>query len=177
MGALRRSSRTTRGILLGTLLIAAICGCTEPMEIRSAYGPDVSLSGLGATFDWLPRTRQSAGDYRAENPELHALIRSFMESEFAAKGYEKRSAETPDLWLDYHVGRRRTGKAVGAHPYVEYEEGALIIDIVSPKTKKLIWRGSAQAKLNKTDPPSARRAKIAQAVQGILKRFPSKDKQ
>jgi hypothetical protein len=147
------------------------------MKIRSAYGPDVSLSGLGNTFDWIARTHKKTGDYRADNPELHSLIRSFMESEFAAKGYEKRSTGDPDLWMDYHVRRKRTGEAVGAHRYVEYEEGSLIIDIVSPKTKQLIWRGSAQAKLNETATPSARREKIHQAVQGILKRFPSKDKQ
>ncbi len=177
MNLVPRISGTTCGILLGALLIAVVCGCSEPMKIRSAYGAKIPLSGFGPSFDWLPRSRKRTGDYRADNPELHSLIQGLMESEFAAKGYEKQPTGVPGFWVDYYVARKRTGEALGASRYVEYEEGSLIIDVVDPQTRQLMWRGSAQAKLNDTDPPSARQAKIRQAVRGILKRFPSQDKQ
>jgi hypothetical protein len=65
---------------------------------------------------------------------------------------------------------------VGPETYAtQYTQGTLILDIVDAGTKKLTWRGSAQANLGSNPSPGASTdKKIKQATDKILDRFPPK---
>lgn len=54
----------------------------------------------------------------------------------------------------------------------EYEEGTLILDVVDPKSKELMWRGSAQDEVNFKSTPEKAQAQINEAVNGMLEHFP-----
>ncbi len=54
----------------------------------------------------------------------------------------------------------------------EWEQGSLILEVVDPKTNKLMWRGVARAKLGKKRTEEQKRARITQAVSRMLDRFP-----
>ena len=56
----------------------------------------------------------------------------------------------------------------------EYDEGTLILDIVNPQNKQLMWRGSATDEVNFKSNPEKDQSKINQAVQELLAHFPPK---
>jgi hypothetical protein len=69
------------------------------------------------------------------------------------------------------AGRR--GRWGGAYTDVyEYDEGTLILDIVSTGTQELLWRGTAKAVMDWKDDPDTTAAKINEAVSKNLERFP-----
>jgi hypothetical protein len=79
--------------------------------------------------------------------------------------------------LGYDYGPRRGywggdwGGPGGVSTY-EYEEGSLILDFVDAKSKKMIWRGAANAEVQNIDTPEKREKLISEAVHEILKKFP-----
>ena len=54
----------------------------------------------------------------------------------------------------------------------QYEEGTLILDFVDAKSKELIWRGSANAKVQNVNTPEKSEKLINAAVKEILKKYP-----
>jgi len=163
-------------IFLGALFLAVICGCQEPIMVRSAYGPGMSFSGKGSTFGWMPVAEKTTGNARLDNPGLHELIRSTVESGFIAKGYEHNPEGTPDFWIYYNIATK-----VRVDPYVqwgfeEYEEGSLRLAVINPQTRQVIWNGIAKTRLDDTYPPDVRRKRIKEAVRRMLERLPDRDK-
>ena len=53
-----------------------------------------------------------------------------------------------------------------------YEQGTLVIDLVDRRTKKLVWRGTAQAALSETPSKAEREATIDEAVKKMFEKFP-----
>ena len=56
---------------------------------------------------------------------------------------------------------------------VEYDQGQLIIDMMDPKTQKILWRGMASDQLYDLDTPQERTEYINKAVAKILESFPA----
>jgi hypothetical protein len=54
----------------------------------------------------------------------------------------------------------------------EYERGTLLIDILLPAERTLVWRGSASGRLRETSDPAKREQRINDVVARILDRFP-----
>ena len=54
----------------------------------------------------------------------------------------------------------------------EYQEGTLLIDMIDPSSKQLVWRGSGQARIRQSSSPEEREKRIGEAVQQILEDFP-----
>ena len=54
-----------------------------------------------------------------------------------------------------------------------YDAGTLVIDIVDPSTRQLVWRGWAQHRLeDMLDEPANVRRRVRDAVRGIFEAFP-----
>ena len=57
--------------------------------------------------------------------------------------------------------------------YVEnYDQGTLVLDIVDGRSNELVWRGTAQARIDPSNSPEERQRRINEAVRKILDRFP-----
>ena len=54
----------------------------------------------------------------------------------------------------------------------EYTESTLIIDIIDPETKGLVWRGSSARRQPTLDNPEDRRLHMLETVSAILAKFP-----
>jgi hypothetical protein len=144
----------------------------------------------------MPGPRKAAGAPRLDNEILEKRIRTAVDKQLAARGYRRQSTGTPDFRVAYHVALKkklavstmnsyygyRAGwgwsygtVAAGVESYTyEYEEGSLVIDIIAADTRRLIWRGSAQAEVNRTARPEKKQAQIDEAVAKMLERFPPK---
>jgi hypothetical protein len=186
--------------LLGGLLIGMLCSCST-MQITSDYDPSGHFSGL-KTYDWHPVPQKPTGNPRLDNTLLENRIRNAVESQLGQQGYQKLTTGTPDFWIGYHVAIENKidvttmnqyynyppgwayrnygvpynapGVTVTQTQAYEYEQGTLILDIVDPQTQQLIWRGSAQAELDRTASPEKREKRLKDAIRRILERFPPK---
>jgi hypothetical protein len=119
------------------------------------------------TFQWDTDTKSAL---EKSNPFMHSRVVSAVEYELAATGLTQVQSN-PDVFVTYHTsvetkvqlsqesfsygfggyggagwGRYGYGVTVPISTTThvnEYEEGTLVVDIWSAKTKQLIWRGTA----------------------------------
>ena len=168
-------------------------GACSSIEVTTDYDPSVGFAAY-RTYAWIPSPQERTGDLRLDSSLLHDRIREAVERHLAAKGYQKTEPGSPDFLVTYHValkgklnvstmsnygygpgyrGARMAGP--GTTTYVhEYDEGSLLVDIVDPTKRQLVWRGTARAEVPPTSTPEERTAKIDAAVGKILEAFPPK---
>ncbi|MGC4122942.1 MAG: DUF4136 domain-containing protein [Myxococcales bacterium] len=116
--------------------------------------------------------------------------------QLAAKGYQRvDSTANPDFLVGWHSTTQQATKmedvdsfyGYGWGPYggvlgppaeeaVPYTQGTVIIDVVAPGNKQLLWRGDAQADLGSNPSPEDAANKIPEATKKILERFPQRAK-
>jgi hypothetical protein len=164
---------------LGLLLVAGLYGCSS-IAVKTDYDRDFDFARF-QSFTWMPRpSGKKQPNTIAKNSLLDKRIRKAVESQLDAKGFEVRKGGRTDALLAYHValqehvdvtrfgyGRRwYRGGRVHRH---RYRDGTLIIDIVDPASKELIWRGSATRaiySLNESE------EKINEAMAKLFEKYP-----
>lgn len=178
--------------LTGILLLAVLCGCNT-MHISSDYDPSTDFSKF-RSFAWAPMSPDLPDDPLINKTQLDSQIRNATENQLSAFGFVKESSNQPDFLIVYHAAidkgidvveldnfylsdppnRYHHGWSSGrGQTYVfEYDLGTLILDFLDPKTKKIIWRGSVQAEVNRTALPQERETRINVAIQKMLEKFP-----
>lgn len=165
------------------------------MRVSSDYDPDASFNNL-KTYDWMPGPAIKTGDPRIDgNSLLDARIRKALVRWFRENGYRKQTDGVPDFWVGYHATldkkaqisqlnnhygyspgwgwRYAHHQSYGGGSYIyHYDQGTLIVDIVDPNTRLLLWRGSATDEVNLSSSPEQKQQKISTAVNSILSEFP-----
>ena len=182
------------------VFVTALVGCST-MEVNTDYDPQADFSNL-KTFAWIGEPQKPTGDPRIDdNPFLESRVHTAVERELAAKGFVPATSGSPDFLVAYHVslnekrsvqhlndyygygagwgytyaGVRRPAyyASPSSSTYVyTYDEGTLILDIVKPEGRQLIWRGAARDEVRFSDKPSEEGSKLNEAVQRMLKDFP-----
>ena len=171
-----------RWTLFAILLTGLLSGCST-MEIYVDHDPDASFENL-KRYAWMPDPPKVTGDPRVDNPIIHRFVREAVEDRLKSRGFE-RDDDAPDVWVGFiaDVRQRTEFRAVNERrryssaSWTElreraYDEGTLILDFVDPKTRKLLWRGSARAEVHLSASQSRKRERIKEAVDRILERFP-----
>ena len=156
-------------------IIATMPSCSPGpyIKIDSAFGPGIKFSEYGDSFSWAPVDKKDTGDSRADNPQLHDLVKTTVEEQFQVKGYRKVSADTPDFWIDYRIAAKQKTD-MGSHGRIQnYDEGSLVLDVIDPGTHKLIWRAVARTELDNSMPPPVRKERIQTAVKRMLENLPT----
>jgi hypothetical protein len=160
-------------VLAATLGLVLLAGCEEDFKIETMerFGPGWTYAKIEDTYAWAERERRKTGDPWLDNKNLHELIRNVFEEHLAAKGYKLVPADKAEIWLDYYIGQRKQGEpyGIGAEGFRTYEEGALGLYVLEPKSKEVIWRVIAKARLSPKDSPKKRVARINAAVEMMLK--------
>jgi hypothetical protein len=99
--------------------------------------------------------------------------------------------QTPDLFVFYYlliststnrsvVGQNVTAEMYWAVPmfaqatqgFEIFEEGSLVLDVSNPTTRSLVWRGVAQARIDRERKPAERDARLREAISSLLGKFP-----
>ena len=130
----------------------------------------------------------------AKNSLFADRVVNALENELRLKNYKKVSKEEADLIFVFHAsaedksdvqtsfglsgyrGFTRYGSGMmmaTTHTY-EYTEGTLVIDALSTKTKKLVWRGIGVKELREKETPAQRTEAVNAAVKKIMEKFPVK---
>lgn len=177
-------------ILVLCMLMLSAC---STLKTTSDFDPNASFANL-KTYNWLPQKFKPSGDPKLDsNQLLHKRINLAMENWFNQHGYSKQSASEADLLIGYFVvveqkteitvlhdsygypyGWRRYGYyPTRSQTYArEFDQGTLIIDIVSNKTQKLLWRGTAIDEIEPLPTPEEKSARVQSVVDAILQAFP-----
>ena len=136
------------------------------------YDPQADFSRY-RSWSWLP-PGPATGDPRIDSDLVASRVRQAIEATLAAKGYSRASTGEGDFGVGWHAaieGRldvqtidhfygygRGWGPRGGMTSETlvrQYELGTLIVDLVDTRSRRLVWRGSAQAEVNdRLDPVS-----------------------
>jgi len=195
---LHRVNKAMRPLVL--ILAAVLAGCST-IEVNHDYDPKANFAGL-KTYEWLKEAQKPTGDPRIDgNTILENRIHQAVDAELAARGFKKVTGNADaDFLVAYHVSldKQRSVQTLNSYygygpgwgygygasyrpgywagspeTYVyEYEEGTLILDIVNPKNKELMWRGSAQDEVHFKSTPEKDQTQLNEAVHMMLESFP-----
>jgi len=171
------------GQLAAVMIAALTLGACATMSVDSFVKRGTDFTQY-RTYNWAPGDRLDTGDPRLDNnPFFLDRLRSAVEQQLAAKGFEKASAGAPALEVHYHASvtqrldlsnadPKYTVECEGCGPFV-YEEGSLVLDFVDPKTGTLVWRGWAEGSIDGVVDRQDRLEEVVdRAVARILERFP-----
>ena len=175
--------------LLGSSIALALWFGCSTVQVQTDWNPSTDFSKLH-TYAWLNERPLATGDPRFDNPLVDQRIRNATAETLGAKGFTPAPQATADFLMSYLItsqqktdvntvyesygyGMGEFGSPGYARTYVtQYELGTLILDVLDPKTKTLVWRGSGSAVLSETRTPEERDKRVRAAVQEILAKFP-----
>jgi hypothetical protein len=178
----------SRARLLLALVLAVGCGIAPaaPTKIRvqSETLPWASMSTY-RTYRWwqLPLNERGSG-YSEREALLDWRVRQAVDRELAARGFAEDTAGTPEFVVRYSVRVREEstssfrdylayradggGKDMG-EALMGYAEGTLGLEVVDVATRRIAWRATATAVVEK-DPNGKL---IDPAVAEMMERFPA----
>ncbi|MGU3376040.1 DUF4136 domain-containing protein [Chryseobacterium sp. M5A1_1a] len=168
------------------LLASATLGLTScsPFQIRSDYAEtanfnsyktykiridDLKLNDIDKdrVLNELSRQLQSKGLQSGENPDLIVNVKANHK-----KVTDINSSSPYGMWgwggpFGWGVGMSRTWTS-------NYNEGALIVDLIDSKTNKLVWQGIGSG--ISVDSPKSKQRQIPEILAEIMKNYPPQRK-
>ena len=179
---------------LGTALAVAALGCAGSYHVRTIAAPDAHLAALH-TFRVLPappprdgRDRAGAYDPMVNNSIANRALRETVTRAFEERGYaadptspdfvvavyasayEKLDVTAWDYGYPYWPHAGWGARVRAADRITVYTEGTVVVDVLRPQTRDLLWRGAASATLSR-DPTWDVKA-LQEVAEAIVKKFP-----
>ena len=166
-----------------TIAAVTLAGCAS-IDVSSYVARGAHVRQY-RTFAWVPSGGLETGDARLDNNVFFdERVRARVEKGLSAYGFEK-VGDRADVLIQYHasvsqeIDWREADRQYGTcedndcRPFVS-DVGTLVIDLVDPQTRKVVWRGWAKdAFAGVIDSQALMEARIDEAVARILKRLPS----
>lgn len=183
----------TGSVATMALVLAA---CAPAPEVQTDVPPDAALSSL-RTFhlveasEYLGNTQPGETRPPFANSATSRALGQDIVADFERHGYSEND-QSPDVLVEYGTAVREADDPTDeSYNYVwrskdwrgwgpgqndatpaEYDQGAVIIDVVDAKTKQLLWRGHVPADASDDVAVSVKR--LDQAVDAILDHFPQR---
>jgi hypothetical protein len=171
--------------------LATMAACATPVHVRTAAAPNTQFSTLHRFIVMATPPRGGAGDQSntidpmLQNSITYRALHNDLVSNFQERGYVIDSTNPDFAVAAYATARQRldvTQYDYG-YPYwrwrwwgppvpevTQYTEGTVVVDVVNPKTKELLWRGQGVAAVS--DDPQTYAKELARTVEKIVERFP-----
>ena len=178
---MRRTSLPMASVLL------ALAGCSS-VDVTTSQDPNTDFSPI-RSWAWWESVNNDAPD-----PEINELarrrIKNCIQDELELRGYSWGPADKADMLVKWvavaggsielaPVGFRfgvddpKTAGPIGGASNLG--EGTLVIDVLSNKApRKIIWRGVAEATVNRSLSDEERQDRIQRAVAKLMSSFPSR---
>lgn len=178
-------SYTTHRTYTAFALFVCLSGCAT-FRVQTDYDPAVDFARL-RTYAWQARAPRTDADPRVHNDLLDGRVRAAVDRVLQARGYQPAGDADADFRVAYIVTiEPRTDihtipvsygwgwwGVMATETYVDqYEQGTLLLDVIDTDSNKLIWRGSAAARVVEDRTPEQRTQRVNEAVEKILERFP-----
>ena len=187
---------------LSVLCLAALAAATlsARIKVQSDFDPNADFSAL-KTWAWPPDGfgQMKMALTKDDDPEVprkrfEPVIVAAVEEALAKKGFTKAAPGQPaDFRVAYFglismntssqvMGQFIPGTMEWGIPPFEgrtqslkiYEQGTLVLDVMTPDGKKPIWRAIARAELNRERSDADRNKNLRAAVFDLVKEFPPK---
>jgi len=184
--------QTSLGIAVAAL-VAWAGSCAPGIRVQTIVSPDAGL-GLRHMFRILPVPAPSgggsltAGDPMRVNSITNRALRDALVQGFERRGYVQRDSH-PDFAVAYYVSTREhldvtywdygypwwprwrgRGHGWSGWTVTRYTEGTVIVDVVDPESRELLWRGRAVAAISPNVEQYA--DDLRRTVAALLERFP-----
>ncbi|UCH39500.1 MAG: DUF4136 domain-containing protein [Gammaproteobacteria bacterium] len=162
-----------------------VAGCATSIPVETDYDPEQDFASL-QKYAWHDQVH-------VLDPLVGDRIRGAIDSALAALGFIRIDpGEEPDFRVSFtavaeqasrvsttspSMGYRHSRWAVGdspSHRFREYTRGTLIIDIIDPSGKELLWRGVSARSLEEGRSPEEKASDVREIVIAILQKFPPK---
>jgi hypothetical protein len=156
-----------------------IAGCSG-VDVSHDYDKNYNFATL-KTWSWSPNEfkADSGGQISRVTSLTHERIRSAVDHELTVKKYERVEPQSADFWVRHYaaIGQRIESDSGYDYGYYGqdlrvYDEGTIIVDVISSKDKRLIWRGSARGAIDPDLKPDEREKKVQEVVHDIMADFP-----
>jgi Domain of unknown function (DUF4136) len=163
-----------------------LSGCSAGLRVQTDTDPDYDLWAY-KSFSWSPNTNIEESKNPIYYNELNdKRIKMAVTAEMVKLGYLQKE-HNPDLIIHYHIivedQSTVLGDPLGYHgaywigldsQVYKYKMGTLIIDIMDPKSKNLIWRGWAKAFVDEQASPRQVNQLVNKATRRMFNQFPKK---
>ena len=164
-------------ILLAASLGLASC---SPFQVRSDYAQS-------ANFSSYKTYKLRIDDLKINDIDKDRVLNE-LSKQLQAKGLQ--SGENPDLIINVKANHKKITEINSSNPYgmygwggpfgwgvgmnrtwtSNYNEGAVIVDMVDAKTQKLVWQGIGSG--ISVDRPKSKEKQIPQIMQEIMANYP-----
>jgi len=179
-----RRMRSRQCAALGLLAVAVAC---SRFNVHVNRDPSVDLAQL-RSWAWLPPDLLEPADQRLLDRYLDRTLRATAERVLREKGYVLAVGQAPDFFLNYRLTTNDYSSPQPPYRYElgawwshadarardTYDTGTLLLDAILPRTRSLVWRGTASARLlpHASLEKSAHRTELV--VEHILEDFPAR---
>ncbi len=177
--------------LLASVLAVALAGCSS-LTVTTEKDPAVDLS-LPRTFGWMMEQDLGREGGRLDRENTYAAIAAAVEDSLAGKGWTlEQDPVKADVVLAFQVDMEKTVSVTSFREYdrnpwtwnrfygsgVEdsikvstYDVGTLVLDMVHPTSRRLLWRGTAKAIVEKSDTRQSKADLAVEAVRRMFEKF------
>lgn len=184
-------------LAVATALLAG-CNSGDGLNVKTDYDKNVNFAQYH-TFAFQPgRLVSRLGTPDTNNTLVAGRIQNAVINQLTAKGLQPVT-QNPDLVATYVAGAKTKQdiESMGPDPYNSpyfggpfgfdrgayfgagydqfytntYTQGTLILDLIDPRTKKLVWRAYVSGPVDQPDQKT-----VSNAVAAALKNFPPKSK-
>jgi hypothetical protein len=176
--------RTRINVMAAATVVALVLTGCATLRVNSYLERGADFARY-RSYAWSPREALSTGDPRLDNNRFFSQrVEDAVDTQLAARGYEKATAGTADLLIHIHarVDQRIDGGAIDreyrrcdaedCRPQV-YDAGTLLVDLLDRRTNRLAWRGWAECSFDGViDDQHWMEETIDKAVARILARLP-----
>lgn len=165
---------------------AGAAGCLTLIPVSSHIDRSVDFVRY-RTYDWAPADSLPVTDERLRhNPFFVDEVHGAIDTELNQGGLVRATSERADLFVHYHAavaerlevatrpGQFRDCVGDDCRPKATvFDAGTLVIDLVDASTKRLVWRGWAEHRLeDMLDDPVRVRTRVRDAVHRVFTTLP-----
>jgi hypothetical protein len=194
--------KQTGRLALSAMLVVALATLVHAgMKVKAEFDKEYDFS-KARTFGWHPDgagevklLMREGGDPEQIRARWEPTIKDAVQQEMTKRGLTPATSGVPDLYLNYYFlsgpnsEAQTRGQFIGAIPpwgvpdfemtttsLKIFEQGTLILDIIDGPKRQIVWRGIAEAQVDRQRTPVEREKRLREAVGELLKKYPPKVK-
>jgi len=195
------TNRCKQALVVVAVLALAVAVVQAGVKVRAEFDKEYDFS-KARTFGWHPDgagevklLMREGGDPEQIRARWEPTIKDAVEREMTKRGLAAATSGVPDLYLNYYFlsgpnsEAQTRGQFIGAVPpwglpdfemtttsLKIFEQGTLILDIIDGPKRQIVWRGIAEAEVDRQRTPVEREKRLREAVVELLKKYPPKAK-
>jgi Domain of unknown function (DUF4136) len=191
--------RRQQALVVIAVLALAVAVVHAGVKVRAEFDKEYDFTKV-RTFGWHPDgagevklLMREGGDPEQIRARWEPTIKAAVQEEMTRRGLALAASGTPDLLVHYYFlsgpnsESQYRGQFIGAVPpwglpdfamtttsFKIFEQGTLVLDLIDGPKRQIVWRGIAEAEVDRQRTPAEREKRLREAVSEVLKKYPPK---